>query len=201
MSISLMKILSAEFVKSCNSLSGCPSERLPEMAFVGRSNVGKSSLLNALLHRKGLSKVSRDPGKTRLINFFKVNERFYFVDLPGYGFARVPKEVTAGWRALLEGYLTQRSQLKGLILLIDSRIGATPMDCVMKEWLEARSIPPVLVATKIDKIPRSKHRSSIQEIERALSVSVNHKIFPISSRTGEGLPALWLEIRQLLMLS
>lgn len=165
-----------------------------EVAFTGRSNVGKSSLLNALLHRKNLAKVSGAPGKTRLINFFRINNRFNLVDLPGYGYARTSQEEQKNWGALLEDYIIHRSLLRGVVLLVDGRVGATAKDLVMKDWLEFYSKPFILVATKIDKISRGNRSKHITEITKKLSLPVNFRVIQVSSRTGEGLPTLWAEI-------
>jgi len=189
-----MKIQSAEFVKSCKALSECPKDSLLEVAFTGRSNVGKSSLLNALLHRKNLAKVSGAPGKTRLINFFRINNRFNLVDLPGYGYAKTSQQEQKRWGSMLENYLIHRSFLRAVVLLVDGRVGATVKDLVMKDWLESYSKPFILVATKIDKVSRGNRSKHIREITQKLSLPVNFRVIPVSSRTGEGLPTLWAEI-------
>lgn len=197
----MMKIQSAEFVKSCKALSQCPQDSLMEVAFTGRSNVGKSSLLNALLHRKNLAKVSGAPGKTRLINFFRINMRFYLVDLPGYGYAKTSKDERKNWGATLEDYIIHRVLLKGVVLLVDARVGATEKDLVMKDWLESYSKPFILVATKIDKISRGNRSKHIRGITQKLSLPASFRVIPVSSRTGEGLPILWAEIWKRLLSS
>jgi len=193
-----MKIHTAQFIKSCQRLSECPQDQIPEVAFVGRSNVGKSSLLNSLLHKKNLAKVSSSPGKTRLINFFRVNEQFYLVDLPGYGFARISKTEQMKWKSFLETYLIHRSNLKGVVLLVDARVGATQKDIAMKQWLEEYEKPCVLVGTKADKISRGKRSFCFQELNRTLLLPPHQGVVPFSSKTGEGLSLLWKKIWQLL---
>ncbi len=193
-----MKIQSVEFIKSSPCLSDCPQEPIPEVAFVGRSNVGKSSLLNSLVHRKKIAKVSATPGKTRLINFFKINHRFYFVDLPGYGFARISKAEQIKWKTMIETYLIHRPRLKGVIHLVDARVGLTSKDVAMKQWLEGHSKSFVVVATKMDRVPRGKRRGCLQEMADSLSLPVDSDIVPVSSKTGEGLPGLWKAIQQML---
>jgi len=164
-----MKILSAEFVKSCEQLDQFPKDRLPAVAFIGRSNVGKSSLINSLLRRKGLARVSRTPGKTQMINVFLVTtddpkvRRFYAVDLPGYGYAKVAKTVRAGWRPMIESYLTGSEGLRGVMLLIDSR-GTERQDAEAVGWLGRSGLPVLLVATKSDKLTRSERAASLSAL-------------------------------------
>lgn len=197
-----MKVTSAEFIKSCVSIDDLPAEYLPAIAFAGRSNVGKSSLINTLLNRRGLVKVSKTPGKTRQINFFKINNRFYFVDLPGYGYAKVPETVRAKWGSLIEGYLSKTGgkSLKGLILLIDIRLGPTDLDIKMKEWIDYYKIPTIFIATKADKVPYSKRSAGLKEICKGLSLDETTRVLTFSSRTGEGKDVLWREILRLLSL-
>ena len=152
------------------------------MALAGRSNVGKSSLLNKLVGQKGLAKVSGTPGKTRSLNFFLVNESFYLVDLPGYGYARVPKAVKESWGELVEQYLTGGSRLIGLVLLLDSRRDPTPEDAQMLEWLAARELPALIVLTKADKLKRSQINQKVQQVERDLQLSA----IPTSVKSGMG---------------
>lgn len=195
-----MKVTSAEFIKSCASVDDLPAEPLPAIAFAGRSNVGKSSLINTLINRKGLVKTSKTPGKTQQINFFKINNRVYFVDLPGYGYAKVPEKVRAMWGSLIEGYLAKGKILKGLVLLIDIRLGLTELDIKMKEWLDYYKIPTIFIATKADKVPYGKRTASIKGINEGLSVDEKTLVIPFSSRTGEGKEILWREILRLLSL-
>lgn len=150
-----MKIRSAEFETSAPTLAGCPPPGLPEFAFIGRSNVGKSSLVNLLTHQKGLAKVSATPGRTRLINFFRVNDAWRLVDLPGYGYAKVAREARAKFNAAIAEYITERESLRQVLVLVDSRLEPQQIDMEFVYWLAGREIPFVLIFTKIDKV---KHR-------------------------------------------
>ena len=198
-----MKILEAEFLKSCEQPEQFPSDRLPEIAIVGRSNVGKSSLINSLLHRRRLAKISRTPGKTRLVNFIRVTSahpearRFYVVDLPGYGYAKVSKSVRVRWAPLIEQYITARPELRAVLLLLDSR-GTDPQDCMTFEWLCARGQRPLLVVTKLDKLRRNERRGSLAAVRGAFSLSEAAAIIPYSSVTHEGREELWRVIQGML---
>jgi GTP-binding protein len=147
-----VKISTVRFVKSATQKGDFPSDKRPEIAFCGRSNIGKSSLLNTLTNSRGLARTSSSPGRTQLINFFLVNERLYFVDLPGYGYAKVAKTVKEEWGPMIEGFLTDREQLKLTIMLVDSRMPPTTSDVTMKQWLDHHGIPNAVVLTKTDKI-------------------------------------------------
>ena len=160
-----MRIAAANFVKSCMGEKDLPKNDLPEIAFAGRSNVGKSSLINCLVLRKDLVRTSRTPGKTQSINFFIINNAFYFVDLPGYGYARVPKEMRDKWRPMIEGYLSERGELKGIIFILDIRHAPTEDDRTMKEWLEYYNIPIIYIATKADKIKKAKKVEKEEKID------------------------------------
>ncbi len=165
-----MKIRSAEFILSASSPWQFPSPTLPEIAFAGRSNVGKSTLINSLLNRKKLVKTSSTPGKTQLINFFKINDKFHFVDLPGYGFAKVPETVRQQWRRLIEAYLQERESLRNVVLIIDSRHGPTSQDRQLKEWLDYYDRPVLIVASKIDKLKRGQIQKHLKIIRQDLSL-------------------------------
>lgn len=156
-----MKIVSAEFLVSAVSDSQFPSNYLPEVAFLGKSNVGKSSLINSLLNRKGLVKTSGTPGKTRQINFFLINGNFRFVDLPGYGFSRAPRAERASWQKLGEGYLRERSCLRGVVMIVDVRHATSPLDVEMKHWLDHFGVPTLIVANKADKLSKGALRSHV----------------------------------------
>lgn len=158
--------LQAEFVKGVVALGGLPSDAFPEVAFSGRSNVGKSSLLNVLCHRKGLAKVSQRPGKTRELNFFRVGNDFHLVDLPGYGFANVPQAVSEKWGKLVEDYLTSREQLAGVVQLVDIRHGPSKQDQDMLRWLAGEDRPALLVATKSDKLKRNATVQALAKLKR-----------------------------------
>jgi GTP-binding protein len=197
-----MKILSAAFVRSCTDAAQLPRDRLPEVACAGRSNVGKSSLINSLLNRKGLAKVSGTPGKTRSLNFFRVSafERrskdFYLVDLPGYGYAHAPKSVRTQWGAVIEQYVMKRSELRGILLLVDAR-GIGNHDEAALSWLRLSGTRLVIVVTKFDKVGRSVRTAELQSVRRRLGL-VDERLIPYSSATGEGRNQLWGAIQDLL---
>ncbi len=165
-----MKIHSAEFLLSASTTRQFPAATLPEIAFAGRSNVGKSTLINSLLNRKKLVKTSATPGKTQLINFFKVNDQFYFVDLPGYGYAKVPESVRRKWQNLVEAYLSERETLRNVVLIIDCRHNPTVQDRQLLEWLEYYQRPSLIVASKIDKLKRGQVQKHLQKIKHDLSI-------------------------------
>jgi GTP-binding protein len=198
-----VKIVSAEFVRSCETSEQFPRERLPEVAFVGRSNVGKSSLINSLLHRRGLAKVSGTPGKTRLINYFRITtddsrlSAFHLVDLPGYGYAKASKSIRAAWGPMIQRYLTQRGELRSVVLLVDAR-GLESHDLATIAWLREIGRPPIVVTTKADKLSRNERRASEQGIRDSLQLSADDLVM-YSSATHEGREALWGAIRRMLM--
>ncbi len=185
-----MKIISTEFIKSAVDITNYPKADLPEIAFAGRSNVGKSSLINSLLNRKNLVKTSSTPGKTRLINFFKINNQFRFVDLPGYGFARVPAPEKKKWREMIETYLKKRDNLRLVVLIFDLRHNPTENDLLMVEWLNFYRIETVFVANKSDKIKKSQKNKHIQIILKSLNRPEGKAII-FSSKDGEGRKDLW----------
>ena len=166
-----MKIHSAEFLLSASTTRQFPAATLPEIAFAGRSNVGKSTLINSLLNRKKLVKTSATPGKTQLINFFKINDQFYFVDLPGYGYAKVPESVRRKWQNLVEAYLSERETLRKVVLIIDCRHNPTMHDMQLLEWLEYYQRPSLIVASKIDKLKRGQVQNHLEKIQRDLSIA------------------------------
>ena len=155
---------------------------------VGRSNVGKSSLINRLTGRKGLARISSTPGKTQSINFYLINESWYLVDLPGYGYARVAKSQRASWGKLIEGYLTERSTLRGLVHLVDIRHPPMENDVIMQDWVRSLGIPTLVVATKLDKIPRGKRLQHLKNINAGLRLT--SPAIPFSAVTGDGLTDL-----------
>ncbi len=176
------KISSCEFVGSFYTLDQLPRSRRPQIALAGRSNVGKSSLLNRLVGRKNIAKVSTTPGKTRALNFFTVNDTYHLVDLPGYGFAKISKSIREEWGKMIETYLNEGRDLIGLVLLLDCRRDPTPEDHQLLEWLAARQIPTLIAVTKTDKITRDKTNRKVAQVEREFGVPA----IPISSVTGTG---------------
>lgn len=173
-----------------------PDSTLPEVAFAGRSNVGKSSLLNLLLRRRKAARVSRTPGRTREINFFKINETFVLVDLPGYGYARVAKERRAEWRPLIEGYLNTSPQLRGLVLLLDARREPTEDDVAMLEYLAERETPVLVAITKMDKFGAEAGKARVAEIAKTLGLDED-QVLPVSAHTGLGREELALAVMSL----
>ena len=161
-----MKHLSGTFLISAEKLSQCPNYALPEFPLLGRSNVGKSSFINALANNKKLAKTSNTPGKTRLINFFNFSDKFTIADLPGYGYAKVSKEVQARWQKNLEEYLLNREQIKTLVQLVDSRHDVQKNDIQMREWVDAHNIPIITIATKMDYVSRSKVQGVVSKIRK-----------------------------------
>ncbi|NLD48440.1 MAG: YihA family ribosome biogenesis GTP-binding protein, partial [Clostridiaceae bacterium] len=171
-----------------------PQKDIPEVAFVGRSNVGKSSLINSMLNRKGLARVASTPGKTRVINFYNIDEELSFVDLPGYGYAKVSKTMKECWGEIIETYLNSRKQLKFIVMLVDIRHSPTENDKMMYEWLLNKGIPSIIVSTKIDKIPKQKIKERFTDIRKVLMLDDDIKIIPFSSETKQGRDELWDEI-------
>ena len=161
-----MNQLSAEFIVSAEKLSQCPDFNLPEFPLLGRSNVGKSSFINALANNKKLAKTSNTPGKTRLINFFNFSDNFIVADLPGYGYAKVSREAQNRWQKNLEEYLLKREQIKSLIQFVDARHDVQKNDIQMREWVEAYNLPIFTVVTKADCVPRGKHQKVLQDVKK-----------------------------------
>lgn len=189
-----MKIVSAAFITSAVKREGWPKESLPEIAFVGRSNVGKSSLINSLLNRKGLVKTSGEPGKTRLVNFFLINEKWFFTDLPGYGFARGDKKEVARWKPMIEEYLTERKGLRALVHIVDIRRGPDEMEEAMAGFARNAGREHILVANKCDKLSKSACHESARHIEKVLG----KKPILVSAHSGQGRDAVWKEFRRIL---
>jgi len=192
-----MIIKSAEFVTSAVKPSQYPPAEMPEIAFAGRSNVGKSSLINTLVNRKRLVKTSTTPGRTQLVNFFVVNGAFIFVDLPGYGYAKVPMPVKRTWGPMIETYLKGRENLKGVVLLMDIRRVPRQEEKTFIVWLNHYNIPPVLALTKADKLSKSKQARQRAVIAESLGVAANGLI-PFSAKTRLGRTAVWDAIEGLL---
>jgi GTP-binding protein len=190
-------IKTTEFIKSAAKPAHYPPATLPEIAFAGRSNVGKSSLINVLVNRKNLVRTSSTPGRTQLINFFDVNGRFILVDLPGYGYAKVPLSVKREWGPMMESYLSSRPTLAGVVLILDIRREPSLEDRQMLDWLRAFAIPPILVATKCDKVSKNDKMRLAAQIARTLGVEKGELTF-FSTLTREGKDDIWERIGSLL---
>ena len=184
-----MKVKSATFVKSATSPEHYPRDGKPEIAFMGRSNVGKSSLINSLLGTRGLARTSSTPGRTQLINFFLINDAFHFVDLPGYGYARVPVDVKRLWGPMVEKYLATRPNLMLSILITDSRHEPTKLDLLMREWLQERGKPFIIVATKADKLTNNQLRANLRRASAVLGK--DSEIIAYSAVTRSGADRIW----------
>ena len=181
--------MKSEFVLSAGKPADFPRDGLPEVAFLGRSNVGKSSLLNALTGQKKLAFTSNTPGRTQTINFYRIDGAFYFVDLPGYGYARVPAAMALEWKQLIERYLDSRETLKYSCLVLDSRRGWMEKDLDLKRWLEHHGIPYVVIATKIDKLNQSEQEHGLRSIRKE-----GVDPLPFSALTGRGVREIWQAI-------
>lgn len=186
-----MKIETAEISLSAHASRDFVRDGRPEIAFVGRSNVGKSSLMNRLLGRRGLARTSSTPGRTRAVNYFLVNRRFYFVDLPGYGYAKAGKEDRREWAALVEAYLRHALPRLRLILLVDGKVGATPLDAQAYAYLTGLGAEVTVVATKIDKVPRGRRQAGLRDIRTTLGLDESTPLLPVSAHSGEGMKELW----------
>ena len=176
-----------QFIKSATHKDDYPKLRLPRIAFAGRSNVGKSSLINSLLGKKGLARTSATPGRTQLINFFNVDDRWVFVDLPGYGFAKVPARIRDRWGPMIEEFLREEQGLKLTVMIVDARREPTELDRMMRQWLEEFDVSYQIVATKADKLSSNQLQGSLSRIEKGFSSSV----VPYSAATGIGKKDLW----------
>jgi GTP-binding protein len=183
------RVRTVDFAGAIGRPGQSPPGQLPEVAVAGRSNVGKSSLINALVGRKSLARVSGTPGKTREINFYRIDDRFFLVDLPGYGFARAPEAVRDAWRALMAHYLEANPRLEGLVLLLDARRGVMDADRQLLEYVSGGQIPVLFVLTKIDKLNRSGRARAVQDVRRELGLPED-QVLATSARTGEGVETL-----------
>jgi len=193
-----MKIAQAEFVLSAAKSAQFPSDGLPQIAFAGRSNVGKSSLLNALLNRKRLARTSNTPGKTRTINYYRVNKTFYFVDLPGYGFARVAKKMQSDWKALIESYLKASIDLRAVMVVLDLRHPLSPLDLELFDWLLRTRLTALAIGTKADKLPSSRRKRQIIDLGAALAPLNVPPPIPFSASKRIGVDSVWKSISPLL---
>ena len=192
-----MIVKSSEFITSAVKPSQYPPADLPEIAFAGRSNVGKSSLINKLVNRRRLVKTSGTPGRTQLINFFLINQRFRFVDLPGYGYAKVPAGVRRQWGAMIETYLTRRPCLRGLVLIVDIRRTPGRQEDDLLHWLDHHGIACRVVATKADKLSRNKQVRPLRAVAARLGIA-NEALTLFSAKSGLGLAAVWGQIEDML---
>ena len=191
-----MKVLSAEFVLSAKEPAHYPPAVLPEIAFAGRSNVGKSSLINTLVKRKGLARTSNTPGRTQEINFFTVNNRFAFIDLPGYGYAKVPEAIRKHWGPMIETYLRERQTLRLVVLILDIRRDPSDEDHQLIGWLQFYRLRFLIVLTKIDKVSRNQLAERKRRIGEDLGLASITQPVSFSAKTGEGKDILWREIRR-----
>ncbi|MBC5637562.1 YihA family ribosome biogenesis GTP-binding protein [Ornithinibacillus sp. BX22] len=186
-----MKVTNAEIVISAVSKKQYPNDQLPEIALAGRSNVGKSSFINKLINRKNLARTSSKPGKTQTLNFYRINDAFYFVDVPGYGYAKVSKTEREKWGVMMEEYFQTRETLKAVLLITDIRHEPTRDDIQMYEFLKHFDLPVVVVATKLDKIPKGKRAQHIKRTINTLQVDKGDLVLPFSAETGEGKDEAW----------
>ena len=186
-----MIIKSADLETLCGITSKLPDNSLPEIAFAGKSNVGKSSLINGLLNRKALARTSASPGKTQTINFYNINKELYFVDLPGYGYAKVSKEIRDKWGKMIDRYLHSSKQLKAVFLLVDIRHAPGENDKTMYNWIVSSGYKPIIICTKLDKIKRSQQAKNVKLIKDTLNVESGTKIIPFSAVSKQGKEDIW----------
>ena len=186
-----MVIKSAQLETVCGITSKLPENTRPEVAFAGKSNVGKSSLINGLLNRKSLARTSSQPGKTQTINFYNINDMMYLVDLPGYGYAKVSEETKAKWGKMIENYLHSSRQLKAVFLLIDIRHEPSANDKDMYEWIVYQGYEPIIIATKLDKIKRSQVQKQMKILREGLKLVPGTKMIPFSAETKQGRDEIW----------
>lgn len=191
-----MKVTEAELVISAVRQEQYPEGYLPEIALAGRSNVGKSSFINKMINRKALARTSSKPGKTQTLNFYKIENKLYFVDVPGYGFAKVSKKEREKWGQMIEAYMTSRKQLKTVVLIVDVRHPPTNDDCLMYNFLKYYKIPCIVVATKADKIPKGKWASHLKTAKETLNLEKEDEIILFSSETGEGKDKVWASLME-----
>ena len=193
-----MVIKQAELQTVCGITSSLPENLYPEVAFAGKSNVGKSSLINGLLNRKSLARTSSQPGKTQTINFYYVNQSLYLVDLPGYGYAKASEEIRAKWGRMVENYLHKSKQLRAVFLLIDIRHDPSANDKTMYEWILANGFHPIIIATKADKINRSQLQKQIKAVRQGLGAGKDTVVLPFSAQTKQGREEIYEVIDRLM---
>ena len=191
-----MFIKSAELETLCGITSKLPDNNLPEIAFAGKSNVGKSSLINGLLNRKALARTSSSPGKTQTINFYNINKELYFVDLPGYGYAKVSKEIRDKWGRMIDRYLHSSKQLRTVFLLVDIRHAPGENDKTMYNWIVSSGYKPIIICTKLDKIKRSQQAKNVKLIKDTLNLESGTKIIPFSAVSKQGKEDIWSFIQE-----
>lgn len=192
-----MIIRSVELETVCGITSTLPENTKPEFAFAGKSNVGKSSLINALMNRKSFARTSAQPGKTQTINFYNINDALYYVDLPGYGYAKVTQEVKAKWGKMIENYLHKSPMLKCVFLLIDIRHEPSVNDKTMYDWVVYNGFQPVIIATKLDKINRSQIQKHVKMVRTGLGVGTDVTVIPFSAETKQGREEIWALIDEI----
>jgi GTP-binding protein len=190
-----MKVVSSEIVISAVKPEQYPETELPEFALAGRSNVGKSSFINKMLNRKGLARISSKPGKTQTLNFYLINEILHFVDVPGYGYAKVSKTERAAWGKMIETYFTRREQLRAAVQIVDLRHPPSKDDVMMYEFLKHHDIPCIIIATKADKIPKGKWQKHLKVVRETLDVDKNDRMILFSSETGLGKDEAWSALK------
>jgi GTP-binding protein len=186
-----MVIRNVELETVCGITSKIPDNMLAEIAFAGKSNVGKSSLINALMYRKALARTSSQPGKTQTINFYNINNVMYLVDLPGYGFAKAPESERVKWGKMIENYLHKSRQLKAVFLLVDIRHTPSANDKTMYEWIAHQGYRPIIIATKLDKLKRSQVQKCIKEVRNGLGLKGDDLLIPFSAETKQGRDEIW----------
>ena len=192
----VIKEVSLETV--CGITSTIPDNQLPEIAFAGKSNVGKSSLINALMNRKSLARTSSQPGKTQTINFYNINSAMYLVDLPGYGYAKVAESKKLKWRKMIENYLHKSKQLKAVFLLVDIRHTPGKNDKTMYDWIVYQGYQPIIIATKLDKLKRSQVQKAIKEVRAGLGLKTEDIVIPFSAQTKQGREEIWALMDELI---
>jgi GTP-binding protein len=186
-----MIIKSVDLETVCGITSKLPDHTMPEFAFAGKSNVGKSSLINALMNRKSYARISSQPGKTQTINFYNINDALYYVDLPGYGYAKVSQEVKEKWGKMIENYLNHSPMLKCIFLLIDIRHKPSANDKTMYDWVMYQGYQPVIIATKLDKLKRSQVQKALKVLREGLEIGKEVTVIPFSSQTKQGREEIW----------
>jgi len=193
-----MKVTNAELIISAVKQEQYPTDHLPEIALAGRSNVGKSSFINKMINRKNLARTSSKPGKTQTLNFYLINENLYFVDVPGYGFAKVSKKEREAWGKMIETYLMSRDQLKAVVLIVDVRHNPTKDDVMMYEFLKYYHIPVIVVATKADKVPKGKWQKHLKSVKETLKMKPTDELVLFSAETGHGKDEMWGILKNLI---